>query len=334
MECKKTVARFMTKRLGDVQAVFRLHDIPADLAGYIENGMGLTGAACSLFAPDDTLAYASPAFARLWDVQPGSRTFADMMRHCHAARRGPIIETDDIEGWLQRAGSKRRSKPERCFEIDMHDGRWFWVREATFDGGWLFLTACDITELKDNERILRKAHDMAVYWAETDALTRLHNRHYAMTKLDEAVRAAQATGEALSVALLDIDHFKAINDGHGHDVGDLVLQHFARTAQTRVRSSDVLARVGGEEFLLIMPGAMACDTFQIMERLRDHVASAWPVGADVLRYTFSCGVVQLRSEEAPHELYRRADQALYRAKRDGRNRVEAEVNPLDLGASG
>jgi diguanylate cyclase len=328
------MAGIKTVRTGEGEVILPLSGIPADLADRLDRGFDLTGAGFCLFAPDDSIVCASPVFAELWNVQPRARTFSDIMRHCHAVQKGPIVETDDIEGWLQGANARRRSKPERSFEIDMHDGRWFWVREATFEGGWLFLTVSDITELKNNERVLRKAHDMAVYWAETDALTKLHNRHYAMTRLDEAVRAAHATSEALSVALLDIDHFKAINDGHGHDVGDQVLQHFARTAQNRIRSSDVLARVGGEEFLLIMPRAIACDTFQVMDRLRDHVASTWPVGADVLRYTFSCGVVQLQAGEAPHELYRRADQALYRAKRAGRNRVETEVNPAEMKASG
>ena len=320
------MARVTTQRTSDGQAVFPLSGIPVDMAGRIESGLELTGTAFCLFAPDDTLAYASPAFARLWNMQPEARCFSDVMRHCHSARTGPVVETDDIEAWLQRARERRRSMPERSFEIDMHDGRWFWAREATFDGGWLFLTVSDITELKDNERVLRKAHDVALYWAETDALTKLHNRHYAMTSLDEAVLAAHASGDALSVALLDIDHFKAINDGHGHDIGDQVLQHFARTARGRVRSADILARVGGEEFLLIMPKAEACDTFHVMDRLRDHIARAWPLGTDVLRYTFSTGVVQLRAEESSHELYRRVDQALYRAKRAGRNRVETEFN--------
>jgi diguanylate cyclase (GGDEF)-like protein len=303
-----------------------LLDIPVELAKRLETGLELTGTAFCLYAPDDTVVCASPEFARLWDMQPGAKTFSDVMRHCYHARSGPVVETDDIEAWLVRANARRRSMPKRSFEVDMHDGRWFWAREATFEDGWLFLTVCDITELKDNERVLRKAHDAALYWAETDALTKLHNRHYAMTSLENAVQASHVSGDRLSVALLDIDHFKAINDGHGHDIGDQVLKHFAGAARSRIRSSDILARVGGEEFLLIMPKAEACDTFHVMDRLRDHIARSWPVGAGVLSYTFSTGVVQLRPDETSHELYRRADQALYRAKRAGRNRVETEFN--------
>ena len=298
--------------------------IPPAMVQHIAAGLAASGIGLCLFAPDDTLAYASPAFSRIWDLQPGARTFSDIMRHCHRAGTGPVITTDDIEAWLQMANGKRRRKPERGFEIDMVDGRWFWATEAMFDGGWLLLTLSDITQLKANERTLRQARDAAMYWAETDALTGLHNRRFIMRRLSELVQDAGVSVEPLSVALLDIDHFKTINDRHGHDIGDQILQHFATIGRLAVRKTDLLARVGGEEFLLLMPGANAAAAFTVVDRLRDQIAQSWPIGQGVLRYTLSAGVAQLGDEDC-QQLYKRVDQALYRAKDIGRNRVEIQA---------
>ncbi len=296
--------------------------ITPDLVLRMVSGFAASGVGMALLTPEDTIAYASPVFAELWDIQPGARNFSDILRHCHEAGTGPVIATDDFDAWLANANSKRRSMAERAFEVDMHDGRWFWTTEAIFDGGWLLLTISEITQLKAHERTLRQARDAAMYWAETDALTGLHNRHFVMRRLVELCQDAQVAGTALCVALLDIDYFKSVNDVHGHDVGDKVLQHFATIGRMAVRKNDLLARVGGEEFLLILPEVELDAAFGVVDRLRQQIAEAWPVGPGVLSYTVSGGVVQLRAEETAEQIYKRADQTLYRAKTTGRNRIE------------
>lgn len=298
--------------------------LPAALVERLAAGFEASSIAVSLTAPDDTIVYASPSYRALWDMQPGARTFADIMRHCYHAGTGPAFATNDIEQWLVTAQEKRRSAPQRSFEIDMRDGRWFWATETLFEDGWLWLAVVDITRLKANENVLRQDRDAALFWAETDMLTGLYNRRHAMKRLDEAVDTSGSHGLPLTIALIDIDHFKSINDGHGHDIGDQVLQHFAATGRMGVRIGDLLARVGGEEFLLIMPDATSCDGFNVADQMRGHVAQSWPVGEDVLRYTMSAGVAQLRAGETAHQLYHRADRALYRAKASGRNRVEPD----------
>lgn len=295
--------------------------ISQEITRLIATGIGISSTGFGLFTPDDTLAFASPAYAQIFDLQPAARTFSDIIRHCHRARTGMIVATDDIEDWLRTVNTKRRQAPERVFEIDLQDGRWFWATEVTFDGGWLMLTLSDITQLKANERTLRQARDAAIHWAETDALTGLHNRRFIMERLTELVQASRVSKASLCAALLDVDHFKTINDRHGHDAGDQVLQHFATVSRQAVRKSDFLARVGGEEFLLLMPGAEAADAFAVVDRLGEQIAQSWPLGQGVLRYTLSAGVVQLGAEDG-QELYKRADQALYQAKDSGRNRVE------------
>ena len=301
-------------------------NIPPDLVQRIATGLSVPGIGLGLIAPDDTIAYASPELSQLWHLKPGTTTFADVIRYCHRTGTGLVIATDDVEDWLRKANEKRRSVPLRAFEVDTHDGRWFWLTEVTFDDGWLMLTISDITRLKTSEHAMRQARDTAIYWSETDALTELSNRHCVMKRLADHAQEANIGGSALSIALLDIDHFKSINDSHGHDIGDKVLQHFAAAGGTAIRKSDLLARVGGEEFLLVLPGSDVGEAFTVVDRLRSEIADSWPIGHGALRYTFSAGVAQLRPGETSEQIYKRADQALYRAKKSGRNRVETDVN--------
>lgn len=281
------------------------------------------GIGVGLFAPDDTIAYASPAFIENWDIGPDITNFSELVRHHHRTRNGIVIDTDDVDEWLRKANGKRRSKPIRAFEVDMHNGRWFWVTEVTFDGGWILLTTTDVSRLKIDESAMRQARDDAIRHSETDALTGLSNRLCSTRTLIEHTREANLTNTALCAALIDIDHFKSINDTYGHDTGDSVLQHFAALGRTLIRKSDVLARVGGEEFLLILPCSDLEEAFCVVDRLRDQIAASPNAALGSIRYTVSAGVAQLQAGETHEQLYRRADQALYRAKRTGRNRVVA-----------
>jgi diguanylate cyclase (GGDEF)-like protein len=126
------------------------------------------------------------------------------------------------------------------------------------------------------------------------------------------------------VALLDIDWFKRINDSHGHGVGDEVLRRFAGVLKDQLRAADALARWGGEEFLLLMPGTRLDDARVVLDRLREVSAGAGFDGiAPDLKVSFSAGVVEVTEGEAQDAAIDRADRALYRAKQNGRNRVEA-----------
>jgi diguanylate cyclase (GGDEF)-like protein len=155
--------------------------------------------------------------------------------------------------------------------------------------------------------------------ATRDQLTGLHNRHFLA---DEAARQCamddRDPANVLACLLLDIDHFKAINDTHGHAVGDLVLQHVAAAIAGAVRPSDVAVRFGGEEFVLVAKGRDVDDLVGVAERIRAAVATSSP---DLPPVTASVGVARRRPGEAWDELVRRADAALYEAKRTGRDRV-------------
>ena len=157
--------------------------------------------------------------------------------------------------------------------------------------------------------------------ATRDALTGLYNRHHMQDKLDYASQRYQRYGERFTLALIDLDHFKRINDGYGHQVGDQALMAFATAASMVLRDTDTLARWGGEEFLFLMPNtspqkaAIALD--RIRETLQTVVISAV---ASHLKLQFSAGLALHIGGESPEGTLERADQALYQAKNEGRHR--------------
>lgn len=157
--------------------------------------------------------------------------------------------------------------------------------------------------------------------AYTDDLTGLPNRRFALRQLEALLSRARRHGTDLAVALVDVDRFKAINDGHGHAVGDSVLREMAARLQERVRHEDVVARHGGEEFLVVLPDTSPAGAAVVAEGLRAHVEARAFVEDDVgVSLTVSVGWAGWAGEDLD-ALLRRADQALYAAKHAGRNRV-------------
>jgi diguanylate cyclase (GGDEF)-like protein len=162
--------------------------------------------------------------------------------------------------------------------------------------------------------------------ATHDGLTDCLNRSAAVALLDNTLQRAQRTGESTSLVMLDLDHFKAVNDKYGHRTGDEVLRKFAQTARLRLRASDVLARMGGEEFALILPSTDAVGAVHVAESVR--AATEALVIQDLkdgtLSITISAGVAcaAAGAVTTPDLLYHRADTALYAAKAAGRNRIE------------
>ena len=165
--------------------------------------------------------------------------------------------------------------------------------------------------------------------AMRDPLTGLYNRRMLEEVAEGMTRQAVRRGATLAVALLDIDHFKRLNDRHGHAIGDSALRAIGALLRTRLCRSDVACRYGGEEFLLLMPD---CDTVQArqrMDELRRLIAGGWPeAGPHVPRFTCSIGIAAMAEDgESVAQLVRRADQALYAAKKLGRNRVSVAAGP-------
>lgn len=161
--------------------------------------------------------------------------------------------------------------------------------------------------------------------AVTDDLTRAFNYRYLSSRLGEEVGRARRYGDSFSVLMMDLDHFKRVNDTHGHHVGDEVLRGFVERVRDEVREPDVLIRRGGEEFLLLMPATPADEATHVAERIRARVASA-PIETEndgAVPLTVSIGVATWQDDESARDIEARADAALYRAKENGRDRVES-----------
>ncbi|WP_354467631.1 sensor domain-containing diguanylate cyclase [Marinobacterium sp. MBR-109] len=175
----------------------------------------------------------------------------------------------------------------------------------------------DISDRKEAERKLKRL-------ATTDSLTGLSNRRALLERLHEEQRLSKRLGHPSSLLMIDFDHFKQINDEYGHNVGDLVLQHFASLARSCLRETDSIGRLGGEEFAILLPGTDLEGAVQLAERLR-HLLEQTPTETTdgPVPMTLSIGVTTLHaSDTTSSELLSRADAALYQAKSGGRNRIE------------
>jgi diguanylate cyclase len=172
---------------------------------------------------------------------------------------------------------------------------------------------------------LRRTLDDTRREASTDALTGLANRKVFEQELTSAREAAHSSGNPLSLVMIDIDHFKRLNDTYGHPVGDQVLRLVAAIMMENLKGRDLAARYGGEEFALILPDTSLAGAAVVAEQIRRTVAAKTIVNrssGEVLGVvTLSAGVAQYSGQEALAELISRADQALYQAKRQGRNRI-------------
>lgn len=165
---------------------------------------------------------------------------------------------------------------------------------------------------------------LSMQLATTDAVTGLYNRHYLTSHLDTRLQSAQSQGKALSVLMMDIDHFKKVNDTYGHAVGDLVLKEFASRIGRNIRGVDLAARYGGEEFVVMMPETPTDWATMIGDRLRQEMSdNPFEVGLPdgPITVTVSIGVATSQEGQSPSQLIERADKALYEAKAGGRNKV-------------
>jgi diguanylate cyclase (GGDEF)-like protein len=209
-------------------------------------------------------------------------------------------------------------------EICMADGRVLvsharpqWLGDRIVGRVWSYR---DVTAQKRAEVALRERESRLEEMAIRDSLTGVYNRRHVLERLEEEIRRAQRYPSTFAIALIDIDHFKSVNDTYGHLVGDAVLRGFARELATRVRSTDVVGRFGGEEFLVIFLEIGADRARPILADLRARKGSSTP---DSPPYTFSAGLAEWKLDGTTgEELLRAADERLYyEAKRSGRDRV-------------
>lgn len=287
----------------------------------------------AIYDEADRLRLANDAFRRTFHLAPGETpTWTELMRRNHAAFKGTAIQAVDLEAWLISTQSRRGKTPFRAFETDLVDGRWLWMTETVRPNGWMLCIASEITDLRREGRLLRRDRDMALRAAQTDELTSTANRRFVFGRLEALIHAAALVPDsALSLCVFDIDLFKSINDGFGHQAGDMVLRHFANLVHGMIRRTDCFGRIGGEEFMLVMPGSPAQNSLAFAEHLLLQARAARPLPErPAVMYTCSAGIATYRPGDTMATLYGRADRALYCAKAEGRDRIRlsTETEPL------
>ncbi|MBB2697276.1 UNVERIFIED_ORG: GGDEF domain-containing protein [Rhizobium esperanzae] len=215
----------------------------------------------AVYDGDDRLP--NSAFRSAYFIEPDETPlWPDLMRRNFELGRGTVLRTDDFEAWLRSTQSRRGKIGYRAFETDLCDGRWLWMTEAVQQNGWMLCIASDITRLRAQGRTVRQDRDQAIKASYTDELTGVANRRFVMARVDDMLAAAR-TGGSGCLAVFDIDKFKQINDRFGHHAGDLVLRDFAHRIHQNVRRNDCFGRVGGEEFLLVMPSTSPEDALAV-----------------------------------------------------------------------
>ncbi len=225
---------------------------------------------------------------------------------------GRVIKNGSVEG-LEIKMKIGRNKP-------------FWalisVTRIMFGGHYCLLTSfMDISEQKETESKL-------VNQASTDNLTGISNRRFFDEVAKKEVARSRRYKTPLSGIMFDIDWFKKVNDTYGHLAGDIVLKHLAEVAKSKLREMDFIARVGGEEFAVLLPETDIDDAIKVAERIRQSVEKSEVIFSDqVIKITISIGVSKLLPEDGKSflTLFQRADEALYRAKQKGRNQVESQL---------
>jgi diguanylate cyclase (GGDEF)-like protein/PAS domain S-box-containing protein len=229
-----------------------------------------------------------------------------------------FVHPDDREATLAAAGALAEGPSDIVNFENRYATKatgWIWLLwSARSDGERIYAVAKDISARKQREAERETRLERAEALAKTDALTGLPNRRSLDEELRREIARAQRMGHQVTVAMLDIDKFKAYNDSLGHPAGDELLREAASAWRLAVRQTDFIARYGGEEFAVLLPACSPAEARHVIERLR----GVTPAGQ-----TVSAGVATWEPPESPESVLKRADQALYEAKHCGRDRLVA-----------
>jgi diguanylate cyclase (GGDEF)-like protein len=276
---------------------------------------------------DDKLraVYSNPALHRMFrsfsaeEIRSRKPAYGELLRAAHVA------SAVDLQDYVARRLAWVRSGDSTPMDLKMRDGTALRCHLAVLPDGGRMLIYSDVTD------IVRHAEELERL-ATTDGMTGIYNRRHFMTLADLEWSKACRYERPLSLVLLDIDFFKSINDSHGHQAGDEVLVHLAKVAASCKRAPDVLARIGGEEFALLLPETGLEQAQMAAERLRQEIVMhPLTIAAQAICPTASIGVAAKSPKmTAFSQLVTMADKALYEAKRAGRNRVTSALELSDL----
>ena len=282
-----------------------------------------------VYSPGEDDLYWSEQTYRIHGMDPGiPRNFTDAISAYHPDDRELVA--DAIERSIQGGESVSFSA-----RIEMPDGTFKPVEcrgEADLDPDGevraVYGIIQDISQHLATMKALEEARAKAVaeaahsqHLAETDPLTGVANRRKAIDMLETEIERFRRNGDPLTIALIDVDHFKSINDQYGHGMGDEVLCRITAICEREVRKCDLVGRMGGEEFLVVLPGTSPDGTMVVAERIRQGVANLTFEETPELQVTISIGVAGLQPDADATYLLQAADAVLYQAKREGRNQM-------------
>jgi diguanylate cyclase (GGDEF)-like protein len=274
-----------------------------------------------LLDPELHARFINRAYRRLWKLPDEAAderpTFSALMHHGGSVNAYPE-QRGGIDKYIESRVSQVREGATAPLDIRHNNGEVIRFQCAPLPDGGRMLSYVPVTDLFRSADELRRL-------ATIDGLTGIHNRRHFMELAEAEWSRFQRYHRALSLVMFDIDHFKAVNDRYGHDAGDMVLAEFAKIALDMTRASDVVARIGGEEFAMLLPETNIAAAVAVADRLRRSVEErVIAAGAQTLRITVSAGAAQaIASMSGVARLMKAADEALYAAKHGGRNRVVA-----------
>jgi diguanylate cyclase (GGDEF)-like protein len=280
----------------------------------------------AIFDHDDKLIYSNYVFRDIFCLQEFTSQhvdFENMVQNAYQQKRGINIDTDNIDDWLKYVNTVRRKRDFRIFEVDLVDGRWMLFSEQLLPSGELLIQTKDITGQKIVESELQDSVVNLHKLALTDELTQIANRRCFVQSVENELSRCMRNPGSVTMLLIDLDHFKKVNDTYGHPAGDKALKHVAETLKTALRQYDILGRMGGEEFAIFLGANKVETAAKIAKRILKDIATS-PISYDqqLINISASIGMTSRDCTVSFEQLYLEADEALYQAKQKGRNRVE------------
>ena len=299
--------------------ILLIEDRP-EAANQFVAALGTTHTVVHLERFEEALAHARAGEFDLIIVSLSLRGF-DGLRLCSQLRSLPEVRNAPILVLVSEADKR---KLNQALEMGVND-----YLTRPIDRNELIARVRTQLRKKHYADKLRQNVHLSVEMAMTDQLTGLYNRRYMARHLETLLGGLANSGKSLAFLVMDVDHFKRVNDNYGHDIGDEILSEFARRISANIRGHDLACRFGGEEFVVIMPDTSGEMAYAVAERLRAGVECApFPISRAPggLNITVSIGIAGAEgAHDSADALLRRADQALYRAKHTGRNRVVADA---------
>lgn len=248
----------------------------------------------------------------------------DVLREAYYNNTGVKIGPSNINDWIASLKENQRNLSENEFIFNTSDNKYFKLYRLTVSSGDHVVFGTDITELIETQKELEEALKKLDELANTCDLSGVPNRRYIMEAVNREFFRAKRYNSMFSIVIADIDHFKKVNDTYGHGVGDKAIIHFSKLLSNSLREADLIGRIGGEEFAILLPNTHEKNALKLADRIRQKISDT-PLTLDdkrALTITSSFGVSQFNAVDTDESaVFARADEALYRAKESGRNRA-------------